>query len=51
MCSSETQRTVPLSSSDAEYVELSACSQKVKFVSMLLGRNDQITKAFCYIRG
>ena len=36
MCSSKTQRTVTLISTEAEYVALPACTQEVKFISMLL---------------
>ena len=41
-CSSKTQRTVTLSSTEAEYVALSACAQEVKFVSMLLGEMIEV---------
>ena len=43
-CSSKTQRTVTLSSTEAEYVALSACAQEVKFVSMLLEEMTEVGK-------
>ena len=33
-----------LSSTEAEYVALSACAQEVKFVSMLLGEINEVKK-------
>ena len=35
-CSSKTKNTVTLRNTEAEYVDLSACSQEVKFLSMLM---------------
>ena len=43
-CSSKTQRTVTLISTEAEYVALSTCAQEVKFVSMLLGEMTEVEK-------
>ena len=38
----KTQRTVTLSSTEADYMEFSACAQEVKFVSMLLGETTRV---------
>ena len=35
-CSLKTQRTVTLSSTDSDYIALSACAQEVKFFNILL---------------
>ena len=43
-CLSKTQRTVTLSSTEAEYVALQACTQEVKFVSMLLREMTEVKK-------
>ena len=44
MCSSNTQNTITLSSTDDEYVALSTCTQYVKFVNMLLEEMSEIQK-------
>ena len=41
-CSSKNQRTVTLNSTEAEYVALPACTQEVKFISMLLGEITRV---------
>ena len=41
-CSSKTQRYETLSSTEAEYVALSVCTQEVNFVSMLLGEMNEV---------
>ena len=41
-CLSKTQRTATLSSTEAEYMALSACTQEVKIVSMLLGEMNEV---------
>ena len=40
--SSEAQRTFTLSSTEAEYMELSACAKEVKSVSMLLEEMTEV---------
>ena len=44
MCLSKTQTTVMLRSTEAEYVALSAFTQEVKFVSMLVGEMTEAEK-------
>ena len=41
-CFSKTQRTMTLSSTEAEYVALTACAQEVKFISMFLGEMTEV---------
>ena len=41
-CFSKTQRTVTLSSTEAEYAAMSACTLDVKFISMLLGEKTEV---------
>ena len=43
-CLSKTQKTVTLSSMEADYVALSECAQEVKFVSILMGGMAQAEK-------
>ena len=41
-CLSKTQKTVTLSSTEAEYVALSACEHEVKVVSMFMGETTKV---------
>ena len=43
-CLSKTQRTVTLSSIEAEYVGISSCTQEVKIISMLLEEMTEVQK-------
>ena len=43
-CSSKTQRNVMLSSTEVEYVAISACAQEINFVSMLLEEMTEVQK-------
>ena len=49
-CSLETHRTVTLRSIETEYMVLLVCAQEVKFVKMLLRRNDWSTKTISCIQ-
>ena len=41
-CSSKTKNTVTLRNTEAEYVDLSACSQEVKFLSMFMVETNKV---------
>ena len=45
-CVSKTHRNVMLGSTEAEYVALSAFTQEVKFVSMLLGEMNKVERPY-----
>ena len=44
MCSSKTQRTITLRSTEAKYVALLSCAQEVKFFNMLLEELPEVKK-------